>query len=78
LKYIFDINNIIYHENNIELLENYTNVKINRDYYVRGICKTKIETCVENILEEDILTNRRDVPEIWYRDKSDKLRRHLY
>jgi hypothetical protein len=184
------------HENNIELLENYTNVKINRDNYVKGVCKTKIETCdkifnksfrqlvktgpyclncaiengkqkyklkckynlqylitfcdenniilnenytnkiinrdtlitgfcltencnnnfnktfrelvklngycfdctkegkiinyqgyenfafdelihIENILEEDILTNRRDVPEIWYRDKTDKLRRHF-
>ena len=32
-------------ENNIELLENYTNVKINRDNYVKGVCKTKIETC---------------------------------
>jgi hypothetical protein len=32
---------------------------------------------IENILEEDILTNRRDVPEIWYRDKTDKLRRHF-
>jgi hypothetical protein len=32
---------------------------------------------IENILEEDILTNRRDVPEIWYRDKNNKLRRHF-
>jgi len=32
---------------------------------------------IENILEEDILTNRSDVPEIWYTDKSNKLRRHF-
>jgi hypothetical protein len=30
----------------------------------------------EHILEEDIITDRRDVPEIWYTDKTNKLRRH--
>lgn len=32
---------------------------------------------LENILEDDILTNRQDVPEIWYKDKTGKLRRHF-
>lgn len=32
---------------------------------------------VENILEEDIITNRKDVPEIWYLDKTGKKRRHF-
>ena len=32
---------------------------------------------LENILEDDILTNRQDVPEIWYTDKTGKLRRHF-
>ena len=30
----------------------------------------------DHILEEDIITDRRDVPEIWYTDKTNKLRRH--
>jgi hypothetical protein len=30
----------------------------------------------ENLEEEDIITNRKDVPEIWYNDKNDKRRRH--
>jgi hypothetical protein len=30
----------------------------------------------ENICEDDIITSRKDVPEIWYTDKSDKKRRH--
>jgi hypothetical protein len=30
----------------------------------------------ENLEEEDIITNRKDVPEIWYNDKNDKQRRH--
>jgi hypothetical protein len=33
------------HENNIELLENYTNVKINRENYIKGVCKSITETC---------------------------------
>jgi len=32
---------------------------------------------LENILEDDILTNRQNVPEIWYTDKTGKLRRHF-
>ena len=32
---------------------------------------------IENILEEDIITNRKDVPEIWYLDKTGKKRRHF-
>ena len=32
---------------------------------------------IENIIEEDIITNRKDVPEIWYTDKTNKLRRHF-
>jgi hypothetical protein len=32
---------------------------------------------IENILEEDIITNRKDVPEIWYFDNSNKKRRHF-
>jgi hypothetical protein len=31
---------------------------------------------VENILEDDLITNRKDVPEIWYYDKTNKRRRH--
>jgi hypothetical protein len=31
---------------------------------------------LENILEDDILTNRQDVPEIWYTDKTRKIRRN--
>ena len=31
------------YDNNIELLGDYTNVKITREYYVEGICKTKTE-----------------------------------
>ena len=31
---------------------------------------------IENILEEDIITNRKDVPEIWYFDNTNKKRRH--
>jgi len=30
----------------------------------------------ENIMEEDIITNRKDVPEIWYNDKNNIKRRH--
>ena len=30
----------------------------------------------EKIVEEDIITNRKDVPEIWYLDKNGKKRRH--
>ena len=30
----------------------------------------------ENLEEEDIITNRKDVPEIWYNDKNNKRRRH--
>jgi hypothetical protein len=37
------------HENNIELLENYTNVKINRENYIKGVCKSITETCEKNI-----------------------------
>lgn len=33
------------YDNNIELLDDYTNVKITREYYVEGICKTKTECC---------------------------------
>ena len=33
------------HDNHIELLDDYTNIKINRDYYIRGNCKSKLETC---------------------------------
>ena len=32
---------------------------------------------IEHILEEDIITNRKDVPEIWYDDKTGKKRRHF-
>ena len=32
---------------------------------------------IENILEDDIITNRKDVPEIWYIDKTGKQRRHF-
>lgn len=32
---------------------------------------------LEKISEDDILTNRQDVPEIWYKDKTGKLRRHF-
>ncbi len=31
---------------------------------------------VENISEDDIITKRTEVPEIWYTDKTNKLRRH--
>jgi hypothetical protein len=31
----------------------------------------------ENILEEDIITSRKYVPEIWYNDKTNKSRRHF-
>ena len=31
---------------------------------------------IEHILEEDIVTKRTEVPEIWYTDKTNKLRRH--
>ena len=31
----------------------------------------------EHLLEEDIITNRKDVPEIWYCDKTGKKRRHF-
>lgn len=27
-------------DNSIELIEDYTNIKINREYYIKGICKT--------------------------------------
>ena len=33
------------HDNHIELLDDYTNIKINRDYYVKGNCKSILETC---------------------------------
>ena len=32
-------------DNHIELLDDYTNIKIIRDYYVRGNCKSILETC---------------------------------
>jgi hypothetical protein len=32
---------------------------------------------IENIHEDDIMTNRNDVPEIWYNDKNNKKRRHF-
>ena len=32
---------------------------------------------IEHILEDDIITNRKDVPEIWYHDKTGKKRRHF-
>jgi hypothetical protein len=32
---------------------------------------------IENVLEDDIFTNRTEVPELWYTDKSNKLRRHF-
>ena len=32
---------------------------------------------IENVLEDDIFTNRRELPELWYTDKTDKLRRHF-
>ena len=32
---------------------------------------------IENVLEDDIFTNRREVPELWYTDKTNKLRRHF-
>jgi hypothetical protein len=32
---------------------------------------------IEHILEDDIITNRKDVPEIWYDDKTGKKRRHF-
>ena len=32
---------------------------------------------IEHILEDDIITNRKDVPEIWYDDKPGKKRRHF-
>lgn len=32
---------------------------------------------IENVLENDIFTNRREVPELWYTDKTNKLRRHF-
>lgn len=32
-------------DNHIELLDDYTNIKINRDYYIKGNCKSKLETC---------------------------------
>lgn len=31
----------------------------------------------EHIVEEDIITQRTDVPEIWYIDKTNKKRRHF-
>ena len=33
---------------------------------------------IEHILEDDIITNRKDVPEIWYNDKTGKKRRHSF
>ena len=32
---------------------------------------------IENISEDDIFTNRTEVPELWYTDKTNKLRRHF-
>jgi hypothetical protein len=32
---------------------------------------------IENVLEDDIFTNRTEVPELWYTDKNNKLRRHF-
>jgi predicted AAA+ superfamily ATPase len=32
---------------------------------------------VENILEDDLTTDRKKVPEIWYTDKDNKKRRHF-
>ena len=32
---------------------------------------------IEHLLEDDIITNRKDVPEIWYDDKTGKKRRHF-
>lgn len=32
-------------ENDIELLEDYANIKINREFYVKGVCKTVTENC---------------------------------
>lgn len=32
---------------------------------------------IEHILEDDIITNRKDVPEIWYDDKTGKKKRHF-
>lgn len=32
---------------------------------------------IENISEDDIFTNRTEVPELWYTDKTSKLRRHF-
>jgi hypothetical protein len=31
--------------NSIELIEDYTNIKINREYYIKGICKTIVDSC---------------------------------
>jgi hypothetical protein len=32
---------------------------------------------IENISEDDIFTNRTEVPELWYTDNTNKLRRHF-
>lgn len=32
---------------------------------------------IEHILEEDMITSRKEVPEIWYNDKTNKKRRHF-
>lgn len=44
---IYNNNTLIQHclDNHIELLEDYTNVKINREYYIKGNCKSTTEIC---------------------------------
>jgi hypothetical protein len=32
-------------DNSIELIEDYTNIKINREYYIKCICKTIVDSC---------------------------------
>jgi hypothetical protein len=41
-------------DNNIELLDDYTNIKINRDYYVKGNCKSILETCNKIFISSNI------------------------
>jgi hypothetical protein len=44
---IYNVKNLLTHceENNIELLEDYENMNINRECYIKGNCKTTTETC---------------------------------
>ena len=44
---IYNNETLIHHcsDNDIKLLDDYTDVKINREYYIKGNCKSITETC---------------------------------